>query len=63
MIGLERKALDNFANQPDIWYRYVDDTFTYMLEEHIESFLEHLNQQHQRVKFTVELEEKERCLS
>ena len=57
MIGLERKALDSFAHPPDVWYRYVDDTFTYMLEEYIESFLEHLNQQHQRIKFTVEMEE------
>ena len=57
MIRLERKALTTFAHPPDIWFRYVDDTFLYMLKEHIQSFLDHLNNQHQRISFTIEYEE------
>ena len=56
MIRLEKKALRTFAHPPETWYRYVDDTFTYMLEKYINDFLLHLNQQHERIKFTMELE-------
>ena len=57
MMRLERRALQTFANPPDTWFRYVDDTFTHMLEQHIQSFLDHLNNQHERIKFTIEYEE------
>ena len=50
MMRLERRALQTFANPPDIWFRYVDDTFTHMLEEYIQDFLDHLNNQHERIK-------------
>ena len=56
MMRLEKKALRTFAHPPETWYRYVDDTFTYMLEKYINDFLLHLNQQHERIKFTMELE-------
>ena len=56
MMRLERRALQTFANPPDIWFRYVDDTFTHMLEEYIQDFLDHLNNQHERIKFTIEYE-------
>ena len=46
--------MESFANPPDIWFRYVDDTFASMLEEFIDLFLSHLNQQHERIKFTIE---------
>ena len=55
-MRLERRALQTFANPPDIWFRYVDDTFTHMLEEYIQDFLDHLNNQHERIKFTIEYE-------
>ena len=57
LMRLERKAMETFANPPDFWFRYVDDTFTSMLEEFIDLFLNHLNRQHQRINFTIELEE------
>ena len=57
MIRLERKALTTFASPPDIWFRYVDDTFTIMKRDYIQAFLDHLNNQHQRIKFTIEYEE------
>ena len=43
MMRLEKKALMTFINPPEKWYRYVDDTYTYMLETLIQSFLDHLN--------------------
>ena len=57
MMRLERKALTTFASPPDIWFRYVDDTFTIMERDFIQAFLDHLNNQHQRIQFTIELEE------
>ena len=50
MMRLGRRVLQTFANPPDIWFRYVDDTFTHMLEEYIQDFLDHLNNQHERIK-------------
>ena len=57
LMRLERKAMETFANPPDFWFRCVDDTFTSMLEEFVDLFLNHLNRQHQRINFTIELEE------
>ena len=54
LMKLEITAMESFANPPDIWFRYVDDTFASMLEEYIDLFLSHLNQQHERIKFTIE---------
>ena len=56
MMRLEKKALMTFINPPETWYRYVDDTYTYMLKTLIQSFLDHLNNQHLRIKFTMEKE-------
>ena len=57
MMKLERSAIESFAHPPEIWFRYVDDTFTSLLEEYIELFLNHLNQQHPRINFTIEQEQ------
>ena len=54
LMKLERRAMETFANPPDFWFRYVDDTFTSMLKEFIELFLNHLNQQHQQINFMIE---------
>ena len=48
MMHLEKRALETFTNPPKVWYSYVDDTFCYVLKENINSFLEYLNQQHER---------------
>ena len=60
MIRLERRALQTFINPPEIWFRYVDDTFTYLEIDQIQSFFEHLNNQHQKIKFTMEEEEEKK---
>ena len=53
LMGLERGPMQSFANLPDFCFKYVDDTFASMLEEFIYLVLNYLNQQHQRIKFTI----------
>ena len=45
-------------NQPTIWFRYVDDTFTLFDNKNDAlSFLHYLNGRHNNIKFTVEFEQ------
>ena len=57
MEELEEKALRSFTNPPALWKRYVDDTFTILKRTDTEQFLQHLNNQHPRIKFTTETQE------
>ena len=57
MEQLEKKALASFTAPPDLWLRYVDDTFTKLKKTNIDSFMAQLNEQHPRIKFTTEQEE------
>ena len=56
MQKLEQKALNTFREPPEWWKRYVDDTITKLLLRNVESFLLHLNSQHERIKFTTEIQ-------
>ena len=56
MDRLERIALATFIDPPKLWLRYVDDTFSKLKKIHVEAFLIHLNNQHERIKFTTEIE-------
>ena len=55
----ESTAIVTSDYQPRIWYRYVDDTF--VVWEHgrqqLDEFLEHINGLHERILFTMEVEE------
>lgn len=57
MGRLETKAINTFINPPTFWGRYVDDTITKLKQMVINEFLQHLNNQHPRIKFTTELQE------
>ena len=57
MEHLEKKALSTFIAPPKIWKRYVDDTFSKLKMMQIDAFLEHLNSQHPRIKFTTEIQQ------
>ena len=60
MEKLEKKALATFTSPPSFWRRYVDDTFAKLKMIYVDSFLEHLNNQHERINFTSELQQRNR---
>ena len=41
---------------PRVCKRYVDDTFTVLDRESVDSFLQHLNNQQPSIRFTMETE-------
>ena len=53
-IYMENLALKTATLAPRIWKRYAD--FCVMEEEHVSSFLDHLNSLHPTIQFTIELE-------
>ena len=56
METFEEKALATAPEQPRVWKRYVDDTFIIMKQNSVRNFLNHLNQQHPSIHFTMETE-------
>ena len=54
MERLEARAIATFIEPPKLWLRYVDDTFAKLKKIFVRRFLEHLNCQHPRLKFTTE---------
>ena len=56
LFKLETNAISTFADPPDIWKRFVDDTFSILKQTNVESFLQHLNSQHPSINFTTETE-------
>lgn len=59
METFEEEAIQSSDKKPKCWFRYVDDTF--VIWPHgktaLGEFLNHLNNQHDRIKFTMEIEE------
>lgn len=50
-------ALNKVEFTPDFWYIYVDDNATSIPELHAQQMLDALNSYHERVQFTMELQE------
>ena len=58
MCDFEEKWVLKNINQPTIWFRYVEDTFTlFMNKNDALSFLHCLNGRHNNIKFTIEFEQ------
>ena len=41
MVDFEKQALASAPYTPKIWKRYVDDTFTILSRDKVDSFLQH----------------------
>ena len=54
MEEFEVQALQSSPNPPSMWLRFVDDTFVINRAEHIQSLLQHINNQDPHIQFTVE---------
>ena len=57
MQRLEERAIRTFTEPPNIYKRYLDDTFAKLKKRVVEDFLAHLNSQHPRIKFTTETQQ------
>ena len=57
MVELERQLVPSMSDILPLWFRYVDDTFTFIKEDQIDHVLNVLNNFHQDIKFTHEVEE------
>ena len=54
MEYFEEKALKSAASPPQVWYRFVDDTWVIQKQSSKQEFLEHINKVDPAIKFTVE---------
>ena len=57
MQNIEEQALSTYTKTLPLWLRYVDDTFTAVHKDEIDTFHEHLNRQNPHIQFTKEIEE------
>ena len=57
MQAIEERAIATYKQTLPIWLRYVDDTFTIVHQDEINTFHEHLNEQNPDIQFTKEIEE------
>ena len=60
MQSIEEQALATYKQIVPLWSRYVDDTFTAVHKDEIDTFHEHLNRQNADIQFTREVEENEK---
>ncbi|XP_054748732.2 uncharacterized protein LOC129254302 [Lytechinus pictus] len=59
MEHFEETALQSATHKPKVWLRYVDNTFVvwqHGAEETSNFLIQHLNSQHEHIKFTMEIE-------
>ena len=50
----DRKALRSATNPPQVWYRFVDDTWVIQQQAQKQAFLDHINSIDPAIRFTVE---------
>lgn len=58
MEEFEQKALATSTLKPSLWLRYIDDIFVIWPhgQSNLNTFLTHMNNQHENIKFTIEIE-------
>ena len=57
MQHVEERALATCRQTLPLWLRYVDDTFSAIHKDEIDTFHDHLNEQNADIQFTKEIEE------
>ena len=57
MEHFEERAIREALHPPDIWLKYVDDTFTVLQESELEHFTHHLNSMDENIKISVHPEQ------
>ena len=57
MQNIEEQALSTYTKTLPLWLRYVDDTFTAVHKDKIDTFHEHFNRQNPHIQFTKEIDE------
>ena len=54
MVELEKKVIPTINDKVSLWYRYVDDTFTFVKRGEVDSVLRILDNFHDNIRFTFE---------
>ena len=62
MQSIEEQALATYKQTVPLWLRYVDDTFTAVQKDDIDTFHEHLYRQNADIQFTREVEDNGKIL-
>ena len=57
MVHLENHMIPRLSDKMSLWYRYVDDTFTFVKQGEVETIQTALNAFHNDIKFTYEVEQ------
>ena len=57
MQSIKEQALATYKQTVPLWLRYIDDTFTAVRKDEIDTFHKHLNRQNADIQFTREVEE------
>ena len=52
MVNLEETLVPTLAEKMNLWYRYVDDTYTFIKEGEVDNIERILNSFHENIKFT-----------
>ena len=53
IVTFEEKAIESAPCKPQIWKSYVDDTFTILVRDRVDSFLQNLNSQPPTICLTM----------
>lgn len=56
MVELEEHLIPKMGGLVDLWFRYVDDTFTFIKKGEVDRIIQILNSFHEGIKFTFEKE-------
>ena len=61
--AIEERAIATYQQTLPIWLCYVDDTFTIVYQDEINTFHEHLNEHNPDIHFTKKIEENGKILT